>query len=104
MTILIPTIATLKVRGFSQRPASAGDPSGSKSLIDPLLTMGILSKVHADTAAAPWRGMWQTDAGAIDGNVGGAAVDLEGRLLGMLTFWDPARHGRNSGIAFQRFC
>jgi len=31
---------------------------------------------------------------------GGAAVDLEGRLLGLFTLWYPARHGRSSGVAF----
>jgi S1-C subfamily serine protease len=79
---------------------TAGDPFGAEGRADPLTTLGILSKRHDDTAPAPWRGMWQTDAGAIGGNVGGAAVDLEGRILGMLTLWDPAKHGRNSGIGF----
>ncbi len=79
---------------------TAGDPFGQRRPIDPLVTMGILSKEHPETAPSPWRGMWQTDAGALDGNVGGAAVDLEGRIVGMLTVWDPAKHGRNSGIGF----
>jgi serine protease Do len=79
---------------------AAGDPFGARRPADPLLTTGILSKHHEEEIAAPWRGAWQTDAGVTDGNAGGAAVDLEGRLLGMLTIWDPARHGRHSGVAF----
>lgn len=79
---------------------TAGDPFGKQRPADPLITIGILSKKHPVTAPSPWRGMWQTDAGALDGNVGGAAVDLEGRIVGMLTVWDPAKHGRNSGIGF----
>ena len=62
--------------------------------------MGMLSRRHPDDAAGPWRGPWQTDAAAFDSNAGGAAVDLEGRLLGLFTLWYPARHGRSSGVAF----
>ena len=79
---------------------AAGDPFGRNQQADPLLTRGILSKHHEDTAPAAWRGMWQTDAGVIDGNIGGAALDLDGRVLGLLTTWDPAHHGRNSGVGF----
>ena len=79
---------------------AAGDPFGARRSPDPLLTRGILSKHHDPTAPAAWRGMWQTDAGVVDGNIGGAAVDLQGRVLGMLTTWDPAHHGRNSGVGF----
>ncbi|MDF1699692.1 MAG: trypsin-like peptidase domain-containing protein [Planctomycetota bacterium] len=79
---------------------AAGNPFGANRRADPLLTRGILSKHHEETAPAPWRGMWQTDAGVLDGNIGGAAVDLDGRVLGMLTTWDPAQHGRNSGVGF----
>ncbi|MDA1195967.1 MAG: trypsin-like peptidase domain-containing protein [Planctomycetota bacterium] len=79
---------------------AAGDPFGTRRPDAPLLTRGILSKEHDATVPAAWRGMWQTDAGVLDGNVGGAAVDIEGRVLGMLTTWDPAQHGRNSGVAF----
>jgi len=77
-----------------------GDPFGAKRLPDPLLTLGILSKRHADTTDAPWASQWQTDAGITDANCGGAAVDLHGRLLGILTIWSAAMHGRNSGIGF----
>ncbi len=79
---------------------AAGDPFGARRSPDPLLTRGILSKHHEETAPAAWRGMWQTDAGVVDGNIGGAALDLEGRVLGMLHTWDPAHHGRNSGVGF----
>jgi S1-C subfamily serine protease len=77
-----------------------GNPFGATRNVSPLLAVGILSKRHPDDAAAPWRGEWQTDAGVTDANCGGAVVDLRGRLVGMLTTWSPARHGRNSGIAF----
>jgi S1-C subfamily serine protease len=79
---------------------AVGNPFGATRLPDPLLTIGILSKQHAEGAPFPWRGDWQTDAGGTDGNVGGAVVDLQGRLVGMMTVWSPSRHGRNSGIAF----
>jgi serine protease Do len=86
-----------------------GSPYGADRLPDPLLTVGVLSKRHADDAClhgplalmrAPWAGAWQTDAGVTDATCGGAAVDLEGRLLGMLQIWSPLQHGRFSGIAF----
>jgi S1-C subfamily serine protease len=71
--------------------------------------VGVLSKKHADGARlhgpfaalrAPWAGAWQTDAGVTDATCGGAALDLQGRLLGMLQIWSPIQHGRFSGIAF----
>jgi len=77
-----------------------GNPFGAKGNPDPLLTMGILAKQHASHSPNPWRGQWQTDAGVTDGNCGGALVDLQGRLLGVLQLWVPTRHGRNSGIGF----
>ena len=77
-----------------------GDPFGAVRREDPLLTTGILSKQHAPDVAQPWRGQWQTDAGATDANCGGAVVDLRGRLVGMLQIWSPPKHGRNSGIGF----
>lgn len=77
-----------------------GNPFGERGNADPLLTMGILAKQHAADAPVAWRGQWQTDAGVTDGNCGGALVDLEGRLLGILQIWQPTRHGRNSGIGF----
>jgi serine protease Do len=94
----VPAPASSLQRG--RMVVAAGDPFGARRPADPLLTTGILSKHHEEEIAAPWRGAWQTDAGVTDGNAGGAAVDLEGRLLGMLTIWDPARHGRHSGVAF----
>ena len=77
-----------------------GNPFGEKRLPDPLLTVGVLSKQHAPKAADRWAGQWQTDAGVTDGNCGGAAVDLHGRLYGILSIWTSTRHGRNSGIGF----
>ncbi len=79
---------------------AVGNPYGPRRHAEPLLTLGMFSRRHPDDAAAPWRGTWQTDAQAFDSNTGGAAVDLEGRLLGLFTLWYPARHGRSSGIAF----
>jgi S1-C subfamily serine protease len=79
---------------------AVGNPYGARPPTDPFLSHGILSKRHPDDAVAPWRGQWQTDVGATDANAGGAVVDLEGRLVGMLTIWSGVQHGRNSGIAF----
>ncbi len=75
-------------------------PFGAGTNPDPLMTFGILAKRHVDEGTTPWAGLWQTDAGATDGTCGGAAVDMRGRLYGLLTLWDPMRHGRNSGIGF----
>jgi S1-C subfamily serine protease len=77
-----------------------GEPYGPERRAAPLMTLGILSKFHPDTTAAPWRGHWQTDAAGLDSNAGGLAVDLQGQALGMLSLWDTARHGRSSGVAF----
>jgi S1-C subfamily serine protease len=79
---------------------TAANPYGEKPQPTPLVTFGVVSKRHADDDAGPWRGQIQTDAGATDGNCGAAAVDVEGRFLGLLTVWDPMAHGRNSGIGF----
>ncbi len=77
-----------------------GEPYGPERRTSPVMTLGILSKFHPDTTAAPWRGHWQTDAAGLDSNAGGLAVDLQGHALGMLNLWDTARHGRSSGVAF----
>lgn len=77
-----------------------GNPFGATRTERPLLTVGILSKRHDDDAEEAWRGNWQTDAALTDGNCGGAAVDIEGRLYGMLAIWNPLRHGRAAGIGF----
>ncbi len=79
---------------------TVGNPFGPSRRAEPLVTTGVLSKLHAGTAVAAWRGQWQTDAGGLDTNCGGAVVDLDGNLLGLLQLWHPARHGRNSGVAF----
>lgn len=79
---------------------AAANPFGEKPQPTPLVTFGIVSKRHGDEDVNPWRGQIQTDAGATDGNCGAAVVDVEGRLVGILTQWDPMAHGRNSGIAF----
>ncbi len=77
-----------------------GNPFGAKRLPDPLLTVGVLSKQHSDTNGQPWAAQWQTDAGITDANCGGAAVNMQGRLLGITTVWSSTMHGRNSGIGF----
>lgn len=77
-----------------------GNPFGANRLDDPLLTVGVLSKQHADETASPWASQWQTDAGITDANCGGAAVDIHGHLLGIATVWSSTMHGRNSGIGF----
>jgi serine protease Do len=77
-----------------------GNPFGEKPLSSPLLTVGILSKVHAATQPYAWRKNWQTDASATDANCGGAVVSLRGELYGMMQIWDPRFHGRASGIGF----
>jgi S1-C subfamily serine protease len=76
------------------------NPFGDKLQPDPLINFGIVSKRHADDAPSPWRGEIQTDAGGTDGNCGAAVVDIEGKLVGVMTLWDPVDHGRNSGVAF----
>ncbi len=77
-----------------------GNPFGAKRLDDPLLTVGLLSKRHVTGSEHPWASQWQTDAGVTDANCGGAAVDLQGRLMGVVTLWSATQHGRNSGIGF----
>jgi S1-C subfamily serine protease len=79
---------------------AVGNPFGARRLPDPLLAFGVLSKQHLATASDRWAGQWQTDASVTDATCGGAAVDLEGRLIGMLHLWYPGHHGRNSGIGF----
>jgi S1-C subfamily serine protease len=76
------------------------NPFGDKPSPDPLMNFGVVSKRHADALTEPWHGQIQTDAGGTDGNCGAAVVDVEGKLVGVLTLWNPIEHGRNSGIAF----
>jgi S1-C subfamily serine protease len=113
-------IALLKVEGFQDGGYAAplltavpperfqegrfvvavGNPYGEQPAEAPLVSVGLLSKLHAPLATSAWRGDWQTDAGVTDANCGGAAVDLEGRVYGMLRVWAPLTHGRSSGIGF----
>ncbi len=79
---------------------SVANPFGGATNPDPLLTLGIVSRLHPDDEADPWRGCFQTDAGTMDGTVGGALVDVHGRLLGISTLWNPLMQGRNSGIGY----
>jgi serine protease Do len=79
---------------------AVGNPYGEQPAEAPLVSVGLLSKLHAPLATSAWRGDWQTDAGVTDANCGGAAVDLEGRVYGMLRVWAPLTHGRSSGIGF----
>lgn len=76
------------------------NPFGESRRPSPLLTIGMLSRVHPAEAAEAWAGCFQTDAGMTDGTVGGALVDVRGRLLGLATLWNPAGQGRNSGIGY----
>ena len=75
-------------------------PFASDAPPDPLVAFGVLSKYHSKQNGVRWAGHWQTDASLTDATCGGAAVDLEGRLIGMLQLWAPMEHGRNSGIGF----
>lgn len=108
-------IAVLKAEVTGRRPIPAApqaayvpgrflipvaNPCGAKPRPDPLVNFGVVSKRHRDDIPEPWRGQIQTDAGGTDGNCGAAVVDLEGRLVGVLTLWAPIHHGRNSGVAF----
>jgi S1-C subfamily serine protease len=77
-----------------------GNPFGSGHAPDPLLTVGIVSRVHDDESDEPWRNNVQTDAPVTDATCGGALVDLHGRLLGVATIWAPTMHGRAAGIGF----
>jgi S1-C subfamily serine protease len=79
---------------------AVANPFGAKPLESGFTTFGVVSKRHADGIEEPWRGQIQTDAACTDGNCGGAVVDLDGKLVGVLTLWNPIRHGRNSGVAF----
>lgn len=76
------------------------NPFGRTRSPDPLTTLGMLSRVHPDGASDAWGGCFQTDANQTDGTVGGALVDVRGRLLGVATLWFTPQHGRNSGIGF----
>ena len=77
-----------------------GNPFGKDRAPDPLLAVGVLSKLHGGMTHEAWRREWQTDVATTDANCGGALVDLRGRLLGMLHLWSPLLFGRNSGIGF----
>lgn len=108
-------IAVLKAEVAARRPVEPAPPSsyepgrflvpvanpfGAAAERDPLMNFGVVSKRHQDDLTDPWRGQIQTDAGGTDGNCGAAVVDLEGRLVGIMTLWAPIHHGRNSGVAF----
>jgi S1-C subfamily serine protease len=108
-------IAVLKAEVAGRRPVPPAAPSayapgrflvpvanpfGAAREPDPLMNFGVVSKRHPDDIADPWRGQIQTDAGGTDGNCGAPVVDLEGRLVGVMTLWLPIQHGRNSGVAF----
>lgn len=98
--LVVPSMAPPSTFEEGRFVLAVGNPYGARRHAMPMLTQGILSRRHPLDAAGPWRGTWQTDAPVFDGNAGGAAVDLEGRLLGLFTLWYPARHGRSSGVAF----
>lgn len=97
-----PPLAAVPAERFQEGRfvVAVGNPYGAEPAEAPLLSVGLLSKMHAPNAPSAWRGDWQTDAGVTDANCGGAAVDLEGRVYGMLRVWAPLTHGRSSGIGF----
>jgi S1-C subfamily serine protease len=97
-----PTLVPVPAERFQEGRfvVAVGNPYGEQPAEAPLLSVGLLSKTHALNATSAWRGDWQTDAGVTDANCGGAAVDLEGRVYGMLRIWAPLTHGRSSGIGF----
>lgn len=76
------------------------NPFGGQRRPSPVVTVGMLSRVHADDAVECWGGAFQTDANMTDGTVGGALVDVRGRFLGMGTLWLTVQQGRNSGIGY----
>jgi S1-C subfamily serine protease len=86
--------------GAGRFTVAVGDPFGARRRELPIVTFGMLSKEHWAEAPVPWRGEWQTDASGLDVNAGGPVVGIDGRLLGMMQIWYPARHGRHSGVAF----
>jgi len=98
----LPVLTPAPALGFEEGrfTLAVGNPFGEAQRDSPLLSVGILSKLHAPGAPWAWRGQWQTDAGVTDANCGGAAVDLKGRLYGVLNLWAPLTHGRASGIGF----
>jgi S1-C subfamily serine protease len=96
----VPVAAPADAFQVGRLVLSVANPFGAAQKADPMLTVGLLSRIHAADADAAWRGNFQTDAGMTDGTVGGALVDVRGRILGLATLWDPARQGRNSGIGY----
>ncbi len=76
------------------------NPLGRERRPSPVVTLGMLSRVHADDAIESWGGSFQTDANMTDGTVGGALVDVRGRFLGLGTLWLTVQQGRNSGIGY----
>lgn len=76
------------------------DPFGKDRRPHPLVSLGMVSRLHPEDALDAWGGCFQTDANLTDGTVGGALVDVRGRFLGLATLWLTVQHGRNSGIGF----
>jgi S1-C subfamily serine protease len=77
-----------------------GNPFGAARSPEPLLTVGMYSRLHPEDSDDAWRGDFQTDAGLTDADCGGALVDVHGRVMGLAMLWNPAQHGRSSGIGF----
>ncbi len=74
-----------------------GNPYGTQPPGDPFLTFGMLSATHQLDKN---HDAFQTDAAMNDANMGGALVDLRGRLIGLNIPVNTAQFGRNSGIGF----
>lgn len=76
------------------------DPFGKDRRPHPLVSLGMVSRLHPEDGLDAWGGCFQTDANLTDGTAGGALVDVRGRFLGLATLWLTVQHGRNSGIGF----
>ncbi len=92
--------------------AAIGYPHGNPGSQHAHVTFGIVSRVEALAGIHPALHAIQTDAGISGGNRGGALVDLEGRVLGVildvndtsgLGYQNPTRrgaYGPNAGLGF----
>lgn len=97
---VLETASSTDVVRVGRLLVTVGNPFGKDRNPNPLVTVGMLSRLHPEDDEKAWRGNLQTDAGLTDGNCGGALVDIHGRLVALAMIWDPAGQGRESGIGF----